>query len=79
MDVHQPERAAAVVRHEVVLKASDVPDDQPDPLGRRDLDGRRQEPVLGHRDDDLALGRRRASDEDRAARQKSYAQQGRSS
>ena len=79
MDGRQPKRAAPVVGHEVVLEASDIPHDEPDPLGRHDLDDRRQESVLSHRDDDLALGRRRASDEERAARQKSYAQQARSS
>ena len=79
MNVRQPEGTAPVVGHEVVLQASDVPYHQPDPLGRRYLDRRRQERVLGHRDDDLALGRRSAPDEERAADQKTQSQQARSS
>jgi len=79
MDGRQPKRAAPVVGHEVVLEASDIPHDEPDPLGRHDLDDRRQESVLGHRDDDLALGRWGASDEQRAAHHKMQSEQGRSS
>ncbi len=69
MDVREPEGAPTFVGHEIVLQPSDVPNHQPDPLGRRYFDRRRKERVLGHADDDLALGRRRTRENESAAHQ----------
>jgi hypothetical protein len=66
----QTERAPALIRYEVVLQATDVPDDDPHALGRRDLDRRRKESVFRHGDNQLALRRRCARHEQRAARRK---------
>ena len=70
MDVREPEGAAPLVGHEIVLLPSEIPNHQTDPLGRGYLDRRRKERVLRHADDDLALGRRRTRDNERAAHQK---------
>ena len=72
--MRQPEGSTAIVRHQVVLEAADVAHGEPDPFGGPHFDNRRHESVLGHRDDELALRRRSASDEERAAHQKTYSE-----
>ena len=79
MDMWEPEGTAPIVGHEIVLETPDVPHHQPDPLGRGHFDRRWQERVLGHGDDDLSLGRWRASNEEHAAHQKTQSQQARPS
>jgi hypothetical protein len=79
MDVRESEGTAPLVRHEVVLQPSEIPNHQPNPLGRGYFDRRRKERVLHHADDDLALGRRRARENERAAHQKAQSPHRRSS
>jgi len=67
MDLRQPEGAPTLVGHEVVLQPTNVPNHQPDPFGSRHLDRPRKEGVLGHADNDLAVWRRRARENQRAA------------
>ena len=63
MNLCQAKRPTPRIRDEIVLDASDIPHDEPDPFRRHELDRRWKERVLRHGDDDLPLGRRRATDE----------------